>query len=526
MIGSIGIHLDITEQKKLTQQLELARLKAEEATEAREAFLANMSHEIRTPLNGIIGMIRELSFEELSSKQKKYVNNASMASQHLLAVLNNILDISKIRAGELVLESYPFKLADTLREVKQIMNSSAREKGLILSLANHEVKEMVYQGDAFRIRQILLNLVGNSIKFTNTGGIYIECRVEEMSAATHRIIISVEDTGIGMEEEYLERIFKKFTQEDSSTSRKFGGSGLGMAITYELMQLMNGNIRVKSTKNTGTVVEIDFHLNVGQMAPGQTGKPQISAGMLEGRRILLVEDNDFNRAVARKTLERYKCRVEEAINGRVAVELLANDQQFDIVLMDLQMPEMDGIEAGKHIIEKMKLRIPVIALTANAFKSELELCRQVGFVDYITKPFQEDVMLNIIGQHLSIKLSSDAEVRKQKLYDLNNLKTISGGDEEFVRDMIKLFIEQTNNTTLLMQEALSNKNYLLFSQLAHKIKPSIDNMGIVVLKEKIRQLETNAKQQLNLEELPALFSGVNDILSQTVAQLQDEITLK
>jgi PAS domain S-box-containing protein len=523
MIGSIGIHLDITEQKKLTQQLEGAKREAEEASEAKEAFLANMSHEIRTPLNGIIGMIRELSYEDLGQKQKKYVNNAAMASQHLLAVLNNILDISKIRAGELVLENYPFSLADTLKEVKQIMNASAREKGLILSMANYQVKEFVYMGDAFRIRQILLNLVGNSIKFTKSGGVYIECKVDELSPHSHRIRISVEDTGIGMEENYMRSIFKKFSQEDSSTSRKFGGSGLGMAITYELIQLMNGDIGIKSTKNVGTTVEISFTLETGKVDPADVPRNEIVAGMLAGRRILLVEDNDFNRAVARKTLERYECEVTEAENGKVAIELLEKDRDFDVILMDLQMPELDGIEATRLLMKEKQFLIPVIALTANAFKSEIELCRQVGFVDYITKPFDEHVMLGIISQHLRMRTAGKKPAAKETLlYDLKNLRTIGNGDESFVSEMVKLFIDQTRSAGLAMQQALTEGNYLLLSQLAHKIKPSIDNMGIVSLKEKIRQLEIQSKQQESLPEITALLEDVNQVLAKVIVQLEAE----
>jgi CheY-like chemotaxis protein len=290
------------------------------------------------------------------------------------------------------------------------------------------------------------------------------------------------------------------------------------------MQMMDGSIEVKSKKNQGTIVEISFQLTTGKMDDAAAVKPHISAGMLQGRRILLVEDNDFNRAVARKTLERYRGTVVEAVNGKVSVELLAVDREFDLILMDLQMPEMDGIEATKHLKETLGIKIPVIALTSNAFKSEIELCRQVGFIDYVTKPFEEHVLINVIAQNLDPRSPGALHPAAEPLlYDLSNLRAISSGDSGFVTDMIKLFIEQTNSACVQMRQALTEKNYLLLSQLAHKIKPSIDNMGIASLKQPIRRLESQSKQLISVDEIPALLGLTSDILTRVVRQLELEI---
>jgi PAS domain S-box-containing protein len=223
--GSIGIHLDVTETKRIREELLVAKEIAEASSKAKASFLANMSHEIRTPLNGIIGMIRELSYESDQEKRKRYIDNAMTASEHLLSVLNNILDISKIDAGELGLEKANFRLRETLKNVKSIMSTRAREKGLFLWLDSRQIKDYTYVGDSLRIRQILINLIGNAIKFTTSGGVYVECCIKEKKSDSHILSVTVEDTGIGMEESYITSLFKKFSQEDSSVSRRFGGTG-------------------------------------------------------------------------------------------------------------------------------------------------------------------------------------------------------------------------------------------------------------------------------------------------------------
>ncbi len=532
LIGSIGIHLDITEQKKLSRDLKLAISKAEEASRAKEAFLANMSHEIRTPLNGIIGMIRELSHEQLTLKQKKFVKNASMGSQHLLSILNNVLDISKIEAGELTLEQYPFNLGSTLKEVKQIMNSSAREKGLFIGLSTHEIKKYTYRGDAFRIRQALLNLVGNAIKFTQTGGVFIECKVTETGADAHQIEITVEDTGIGMDKEFQGNLFKKFSQEDSSISRKHGGTGLGMAITHELIQLMGGVIEVKSVKNQGTVMKISMKLQLSQQAVigGETKTNHTDLG---GAKILLVEDNEFNRAVATRSLKRHHCSITEATNGQEAIDILVSNNRFDVILMDLQMPVMGGIEATRIIRQQLKINTPIIALTANAFKSEIETCRSVGMNDHVTKPFEESVLVGLVARYKGLKtivsetqhtnVPSDGS---EKLYSLETLYNISQNDEKFVRDMVKLFSDQTREILHDIKTALEKNDYAQVSALAHKIKPGIDNMGITSLKQTIRQLETESKKDPQPKNIQTIFMEVERVLTLVLTQLEQQVLNK
>lgn len=529
LIGSIGIHLDVTEKKELELALESARLKAEESSKAKASFLANMSHEIRTPLNGIIGMIRELSYEQLNARQMKFVDNASTASQHLLSVLNDILDISKIEAGELSLEKHHFRLKDTVKDVKSMMTLRAREKGLLLHLDAHEIKSVTYIGDSARIRQMLLNLIGNSIKFTSTGGVFVECRVIQKREGVHTISISVEDTGIGMDEAYQKKLFNKFSQEDSSTSRKYGGTGLGMAITREIVQMMNGSIHVKSKKGEGTTIELLFDLPLGDdnLLKGESSQFVISD--LSAVNILLVEDNEFNRLVACNTLGRLKCRVMEAENGQIALDLLSK-HSFDLILMDLQMPVMDGFETTRAIRNDLALKTPIIALTGNAFKSELEKCLAIGMNDYVTKPFEESKLMGAIMKALHLSPASTkkvdttpaAPVANDKLYDLDKLRKMLGGDEAYLRKMTGIFIEQTEIALVQIKEAYANKDLEALYQVTHKIKPSLSSMGIDTLYDTIREVEQQAKECLDSKELSAKVDFLHATLVVVIDALKQE----
>ncbi|MBI3521231.1 MAG: PAS domain S-box protein [Bacteroidetes bacterium] len=528
LIGSIGIHLDITEQKQLELDLELSKSKAEESSKAKEAFLANMSHEIRTPLNAIIGMIRELSKEKLSPKQETFVENTAIASQHLLSVLNNILDISKIEAGELQLDLHHFDLQKILNDVKSIMLAKCGEKGLYLKINHIENKNVTFIGDSSRFRQILLNLIGNAVKFTDYGGITVEYDVEDLHTGYQAVYISVSDTGVGMDESFLKNIFNKFSQEDSSTSRKYGGSGLGMAITKELIQLMNGSIEIKSQKNVGTEIVMKFLMPIGD--PSKLLKNDFVSVENTGKllNILLVEDNEFNRLVACNTLNHFNCKITEAVNGLEAIDILKSGKSFDVILMDLQMPVMDGFESTRIIREILKIATPIIALTANAFKSELELCLKLGMNDCVTKPFEEEKLLNSIykltqsNDQVPILEALQKQNSSKKLYDLSQLKSMSRNNDEYCKKMISLFIEQSTEALSQIIEAYAQKDLTTVHSISHRIKPSMDLMGIELLKQPIRFIEKQSRDNRDSEELKQQIYFLREVLNNTLIQLKEE----
>ncbi|MBL7922241.1 MAG: PAS domain S-box protein [Bacteroidia bacterium] len=528
-IGSIGIHLDITDQKKLEKELEASKVKAELASKAKEAFLANMSHEIRTPLNAIIGMIRELEKGTLNGDQKLYVEKSAIASKHLLSIINNVLDISKIEAGELTLEDEHFSLDNSIQNVLSIMSSRAEEKGIYLRSEFSEGIHHALIGDPLRIEQVLINLVGNAVKFTSKGGITIKCSLLDNGINEQKIMIAVSDTGVGIEEKYLKSIFNKFSQEDRSVSRKYGGTGLGLAITYELIQLMGGSIEVESKKNSGTNFNVIVTLKKSDTCKVEIKQELNETISLNGLKILLVEDNELNRLVAQNTFKYHKCIVDEAVNGLDAIEKL-KQKQYDIILMDIQMPEMDGLEATEKIRSDLKIETPIIALSANAFKSEVEKCKLIGMNDYLTKPFEESEFLKLISKYTNTSIVKMPEIKNDivkdvttKLYDLDKLKELSRGDEKFIKKMISLFIEQAKVSLNEINSAYQINDHDSIHKVAHRLKPSIDNMDIDSLKKEVRELEGIVKNPIPGNELKLLIEYLNTTLTKVLEALPQEI---
>lgn len=529
VIGSIGIHLDITNQKRQELELIEARKKAEESSKAKEDFLANMSHEIRTPLNAVIGMLRELRKDTVSPKQQSYLHNADTASRHLLSIINNILDMSKIEAGEFHLESRHFNLKDTINDTVAIISNNALEKLLKVKVDIDDALLPALVGDPARIRQILINILGNAIKFTEKGYIHINCEVISSTEQQQQICLSITDTGVGMDQSYLDdnNLFKKFSQEDRSTARKYGGTGLGMAITYELIQLMGGVVKVTSEKGKGTCVKISLSLKTGDVNQVESNVVKYDFNALNGLKVLLAEDNEMNRLVAINTLSYFGIQIIEAENGLIAVERF-KEEAFDVVLMDLHMPEMDGMEATRIIREELKSKTPIIALTANAFKKEVDMCLAAGMNDYVTKPFEENLLLlSILKQvgseknkhHADNEPSASAE---KKLYDLEKLKEASRGNDEFVKKMIRLFITQAGISLQQIQKAFEEKDFKTVKEVAHRIKPSLDNMGINSIKQEIRDIEMLAAENPLSEILTQRIQLIGRVIPAVCEQLNQD----
>ena len=520
LIGSIGIHLDITEQKQLEIELEAEKVKALEASKAKEAFLANMSHEIRTPLNAIIGFLRELEKQNISESQHKYIENSTIASKHLLSIINNILDISKIEAGEMSLENEDFDLHKTIENVFIVLQPKTTQKNLIFKTYYDDSLTKYFKGDSVRIEEILFNLVGNSIKFTSEGSITINCRLLKNESSNQSICISIEDTGIGMESHFITTIFNKFSQEENNKTKKYGGTGLGMSITKQLIDLMGGNISIESEKDKGTKIEIHLTLEKGNRANIIYDTFDSSKINLENKKILLVEDNEFNRIVAQNSLNSINCITTEAENGKEAIEILENNT-FDLILMDIQMPIMDGFETTQYIRNNLKLKIPIIALTANAFKTEIDKCKEVGMDDYITKPFNEKSLFETIIKHLNLADTDDKKINTEvKIYNLTHLIALSKNNPEFVAKMILIFINQAKDIITKTEEAIEKNDFIEVSKLMHKIKPSIEGVGIDSIYNEIRELEKISLTSTNTEKITELFHSIKFTLIKVIEQLE------
>jgi PAS domain S-box-containing protein len=522
LLGNIGIHLDITEQKRLEQELAKAKNFAEKAAKAKELFLANMSHEIRTPLNVIIGMIRQLTKENLTTDQHFYVRQSESSAKHLLTILNNVLDIAKIESGDMEIVNDPFSPSALAYNVHSIMFSQAKEKNLEFKLNVSNKIKNILRGDETRLRQVLINLIGNAIKFTNEGSINISLDLVEENENSQKLRFEVIDTGIGMSDEFILKIFEKFSQEQNASNRKYEGTGLGMAISSDLIKLMGGKLHVKSKKEVGTYCSFELELPFNASDSLITQKPQIKKGIFKSKKALLVEDNEMNRFIAIQSLDFLGFETIEAENGKIATELIQK-QNFDLVLMDIQMPVMDGLEATVYIRKTLKNTTPIIALTANAFKHDIDLYLQKGMNDYITKPYDEQDFFRKIEHVLSFSYDildvKNMEVEDihilnmdKPLYSLTQIEEISRGNEMFVKKMINIFSNVVIENTIILKEAFEKDDLDTIRKIAHKIKPSIDQLAIDSLHKEIRELEKFDNTVSSKEELKQLVDKVNNIL--------------
>ncbi|MBV8123265.1 MAG: response regulator [Burkholderiaceae bacterium] len=395
-----------------TQALALAREAAESANRAKSSFLANMSHEIRTPLNAIIGLTYLVQRDSSEPAQRERLGKVVDAAEHLLRVINNVLDFSKIEAGKLQLEFVDFKVHQVLDKVVGILAHKAAESGLQLRLDIDEgLSELTLVGDAQRISEILLNFMGNALKFTETGFVQLSARIMWLEAQQRvHLIFEVSDSGIGITESAQLRLFQNFEQADSSTTRRYGGSGLGLAITRRLAELMGGEVGAESVSEQGSRFWLELTLDIQSQTPVAT-KP-LSAILaddglvdLQDRRLLLVEDNPVNREVAVALLEQAGLVVELAENGQEACQRVA-ERDYDLVLMDVQMPVMDGLDATRIIRSTAKgKRIPILAMTANAFTEERLRCLDAGMNDHVAKPVRADQLFTTLRFWLSQSLA-------------------------------------------------------------------------------------------------------------------------
>ena len=396
---------EIEHGRQIELELKKAKEKAEKMSQAKGEFLANMSHEIRTPMNGVIGTLQLLEDTNLSEEQKEFVDIAHKSADALLAILNDILDLSKIEAGKLNFESIAFDIRQIVNDIVILHSLKAEQQGVVLVQQVDDSFPEFLMGDPMRLRQVIVNLVSNALKFTKQGEVKISIEVVAKDADSVELKITVSDTGIGIPEGAQETLFNAFTQADGSTTRKYGGTGLGLAIVSQLVEMMGGSLGMDSVEGEGSSFWFTVNLKNTEVIPAAVAIAVNSNENLQlNAKVLLVEDNPINQMVAQKMLEKIGARTVVANNGIEALRWL-DQQAFDLVLMDCQMPEMDGFDATREIrrLEIKTLeqkRLPVIAMTANVMSGDRERCLEVGMDDYIGKPVQQDQLATVLRKWL------------------------------------------------------------------------------------------------------------------------------
>lgn len=507
--------------------LRTAKEEAEEMARSRERFLANMSHEIRTPMNAIAGFTEQLAASKLDSDQQEQLSMVRRSTDHLLHVINEILDLTKLQSGKLQLENVSFQLRETIDEAVSIIQPLALQKGLQLSVSMADDLPKVVLGDAYRLRQMLLNLLGNAVKFTDKGSVTVAAK-----AASEGVEITVSDTGIGMSESQLSKVFEEFEQAETSTTRNYGGTGLGLSIVKRLVNLYGGEIQVKSELGKGTEITLNLPYKAGSevdISPTEATVSKVES--LIGLNVLIVDDEPFNRKLLSTILKKRGANFEEASNGKEALKK-AEASTFNLILMDARMPEMGGLEATKairNLTDSNKNSTPIIILSAAVTledREEYEAARTNGFV---AKPFKENELLAIIGQVIG---GSEGRVTESKSSDENNteldfseLMEMSGNDEQFFQEMLQTFYNGTKKGIEDIREALAANDQLQVAEHAHRISAPCKHVSAVRLYQELKKLEEEGRGNADIEALSNRFVGIDSEAENVLKQVAKRLNL-
>ncbi|MCA0429891.1 MAG: response regulator [Bacteroidetes bacterium] len=516
---------DITQLHNLELQLEKSKQTAENALNLQAMFLANISHEIRTPINGILGFTELLNNTKLTHEQLDYLHSIKISGNNLIKIVNDILDSTKIEAGLIELENIAFNIATTIKETIKTFIPQALSKNIQIN-ANIEsnLPEIVY-GDPTRLFQIISNLVNNALRFSKiNGSVTINASVAQKNNSNCVIKFSVVDNGIGIEKDKIESIFEKFIQGDSSTTRNYGGSGLGLSIVKKLIELHKGNINVSSEKNIGSTFNFYIPFNLTHQNDFTIEVTQTNTNFLNNKKILLVEDNEINQKLTSTILSLEGAKVTIAHNGEIALQLLQN-LTYDLILMDIQMPVLDGISTSLIIRKELNCVTPIIAMTANVITGEKKVCLKSGMNDYISKPFSANDLIKIINKHIANSNLIDKEEFNNKTSNnkqhtsLKYLYEFSKGNKLFIKEMIELFLEQSPNDIDRLNVAVENYDFDTIKSIIHRLQTSLGFIGFDenILKE-LKQVEEWCLNKTNFSEIKKI---IDDLINECkLAQIE------
>ncbi|MBL4752780.1 MAG: response regulator [Flavobacteriales bacterium] len=529
-IGSLitGFNHMVSHIESQNTELVEARNVAVSSLRTKEIFLANMSHEIRTPLNTVVGMATLLDKSSLSSKQSEHVHAISVASKNLLVIINDILDFSKIESGKLELVDVPFSLDQLLQDIQASMQIHLVDKDVCLTTKiDNALRDKNVIGDPVRLNQILLNLVSNAIKFTEKGSIKIECRQKAETGGRLEVKFRVIDTGIGIEQDKINDVFNSFVQANQGISKNYGGTGLGLTITKSLVELYGGKINLTSCLGKGCCFEFSILLKDGTHATIPQETEPINFNSLSGLRILTVEDNVMNQMLAKAVFEEWEIGCEIANNGKEAVDLLKKEH-FDCVLMDIQMPVMDGIEATKIIRNKLGNNVPIIALTGTGMKGDKEKFASAGMNDFLIKPYSFELLFQKIERHVirsshNLPIAHSQSVKSDlSRYHFTKLARMAHANLKFTKTLLYRIINNTPRFLEQLQDSINTGHWEQASFLAGRLKSSLNILELDPLHDAIIELENEvhgSKTRTKMERLCAIIQGYFD----TLVKLLEEI---
>ena len=546
VFGVSGIATDISERTQYQKELISARQSAESAKLLQEQFLANMSHEIRTPMNGIQGMTNLLLESSLNNVQEKYATIIKRSVNNLLVIINDILDFSKIQAGKLSIEEIAFDIRESVDAIRPLFAHRLEKKGLEFELNMDEKVPNYLVGDPYRLNQVLVNLVGNAIKFTEKGKIVLSVSIKNETDNSGVIRFSVKDSGIGIEEEKLKLVFESFSQAGVDVARKYGGTGLGLTISKQLVELQNGSIWVTSKYGEGSefIFELPYRFASENDVTGIRRLNDINfSKLLIGRKVLVAEDNSVNQILIDHVLKSVGVFPTIVNNGKEAIGKLKKGESFDVILMDLQMPILDGYKTTDFIRKELKIDTPIVAMTATAMKGEFEKCLEVGFTDYMSKPFEFVDLYKKLCNVLNIKIvetvaddsdiivnNSKSKINEIKPYNLSYFEKIL--KKKDLVDLLKPLFDSLNTEIHLIVDSIENNDWITVAKIAHKLKSSVGYIKANDLLMILQKIETNAtmveKRALlhnDVENLKRLADEVKRHLSLEIKALINEMAV-